>query len=221
MRISAVTVCVDYSDLLAKSIEVRRNTLDHFLVVTSYEDEKTIRLCGEFGIDYHPTDAFYRNGASFNKYLAMVEAIEARKIQDGFWSDWNLFLDADIVLPADWRKITEPLIKHGNLYGCKRVTESGIKMQYEELAGFFQLFHTSDPNVQREPLLETNWRHAGGGDSEFQMRWKAHQQHWLPFHVEHLGETGQNWWGKGKRQEMKEMVKERIRIRGISPMERL
>ncbi len=166
------------------------------------------------------TEIFYANDAAFNKGAALSEAA-ANCITDGRWKDWVALIDADIVPPPNWKALVEAEEpQSGNLYGARRVLENGKQFYDGEIAGFFQLFHTSDPNVQRRPLVETDWVHAGGYDSEFQFRWKDHQRIHLPIHMTHLGEPGQNWFGRGEVDEMKTMLAAR-RGRMFAPTERL
>jgi hypothetical protein len=117
-----------------------------------------------------------------------------------------LFLDADIVLPrnADFSRI-----QPGNLYGARRCMcldprswdEGEEWSQYEispegELAGYFHLFHGSDPIVQKRPLYGTRWRHGGGYDSDAEQKWPRSRKVWMPFTVLHLGEPFTNWLGR-------------------------
>jgi hypothetical protein len=219
MRISGLTVCVAYSDLLAKGWQAWVDGLERILVVTSPKDEATINLCQCWGIEYYPTNAFYENGAVFNKGAAISEAVETSHWLD----DWQLLFDADIIPHKGWRAIVETSgIQAGNLYGAKRRYEDGRDIWDGELAGFFQLFHASDPNVQqRKPLLDCGWTHAGGYDSEFQSRWPHSHRLYLPLTVTHQGEPRQNWWGRGNIDAMRSMDEERAKTRKLASCERM
>lgn len=220
MKINGLTVSVNYADLFEKSLSRWTRGLDHLLVVTSPADAATQGLCDNWGIPYYPTDAFYRNGAAFNKGLAISEAVEAcHWIEDA----WQLLFDADIVPPSDWRDIVEAARPQpGILYGATRQLESGERFSdRSEIPGYFQLFHGSDPNVQRKPLLDTSWRHAGGMDSEFHQRWLGNRKRWLDMTLIHQGEPGMNWHGRGNYEATAKMLMERIRCRGIGKDERI
>jgi hypothetical protein len=65
-----------------------------------------------------------------------------------------------------------------------------------EWAGYFQLFHAEDPHLGSAPWHEINWRHAGGADSFFQQKWPTSHKIRFPWNVLHLGEAGQNWYGR-------------------------
>ena len=216
MTIQGLVVCVDYADYLERSIDVWRRGLDDLLVVTTAADEATIRLCEEHETDWYETDAFTASGSVFNKAAALSEAVE--RID---WAGWVLNIDADIVPPADWReRVNAARCEPGYLYGCMRCAESGRPVADSELASYFHLWHTSDPLVQRRPLWDVSWRHAGGYDSEFSFRWGPARWRRLPLRVTHLGQPGVNWWGRNNPDAHEEMMRQRRVFRGIGPCER-
>lgn len=206
LHITGVAVCVDYADLLERVIDTWLPSLDLLLVVTSSSDSTTHRLCERYNVPVFITGAFYRDGADFNKALATCEAVEALP-----WKDWFLFLDADTRLPDNWRRIAEDAnIQPGNIYGAKRYHEDGQPIDDgPEMPSYFQLWHTSDVNVQRRPLFDNLYPDAGGYDSEFHMRWKPEQRIWLPMRVIHLGEPGKNWAGRFNQKPIREIVRKR------------
>lgn len=217
MDIHGVTVCVDYADLLVRGLSRWLSGLTTLTVVTTPDDAHTLKLVEGLAVRTWRTEVFYADGAAFNKGAALSEAFEAVVP----WKDWIALIDADIVPPRNWKQILEQeQPQPGHLYGAHRVLENGRRYHDGEIAGFFQLFHTSDPHVQRRPLVETNWVHAGGYDSELQFRWKPHQRVHLPIDMTHLGEPGKNWFGVGNEAEMRTMLAAR-RDRGVQPTERL
>jgi hypothetical protein len=209
MKISAISVCVSYSDLLRKSIEIWKRTLDGLLVVTTPTDADTMRLCEAWDVPTFVTTAFFDDGAAFNQGKAKSLAFDFLQP-----SDWCLWLDADIVPPPDWRDIADPLIRPGALFGAPRTREDGSLIQDRELAGYFQLFHTSDPGAQQRPIVDTCWPHCGCHDSYFANRWARHDRIWLPFTVTHLGNPGENWFGRGNLEMMNQMRAERAKQGG-------
>lgn len=99
-KLVAITVCVDYSDFLAFCIG-NHSLFNDWYIVTSSKDVATQNLCSYYsGTSVHciVTDAFYENGATFNKWAGYNVALEKakRKYPKGAWV---LFLDADIYLP--------------------------------------------------------------------------------------------------------------------------
>lgn len=217
MKINALTVCVDYSDFLHRSISRWCQGLESLLVVTSPADKATQDLCEMLDIPTHVTDAFYRDGASFNKGRAMEEARLTMP-----WEDWILFFDADILPELKWYRGVQGA-DHARLNGAKRlygdrVTPTPIpddRLGY----GYFQLFHSLNPVVDRTPLLDGSWRHAGGYDSAFLDLWPRPAKE-MPIKLHHMGE-GSNWFGRGNQGEYNKLVSERVKFGGILPSERL
>ena len=74
-----------------------------------------------------------------------------------------------------------------------------IHRNVAEWAGYSQIFHASDPVLGPAPWHETNWKHAGGADSFFQMKWPKERKIRPPFEVLHLGPAGENWYGRASR----------------------
>lgn len=202
MNLRGIVVCVSYDDLA--SITFARN-VRHFtelIVVTSPHDAKTQELCRKFdNVVPFVTDAFYRNGAKFNKGLA-IELASIEHCRDG----WNLIHDADIILPPDFRV---PSLNVGTLYGARRRLliepkhfDDSLRWQElplsndVELAGYFQLFHASDPHIAARPWYDVTYTHAGGGDAYFQNRWSNAEKQWLTQEVLHLGPRDSNWFGR-------------------------
>lgn len=218
MRISGLTVSVNYADLLEKSIDLW-NVCDKLLVVTTPEDAATRALCASRDVLMHQTDAFYRDGAVFNKGAAISEAVEIFDYLD----DWCLLFDADMIPPRGWRGIVETSgLQPGNIYGARRVMEDGSTNRSDdfELAGYFQMFHSTDANAQRKPLLDCRWTHAGGYDSELQGRWSRDRKIRLPLTLTHQGQPGRNWFGRFNTAQMDKLIEDRSRAGKIVAYER-
>lgn len=219
MKINGLAVCVDYSNYLHKSIYRWKNTLDTLLVVTSNQDTATQQLCESYEIPYCCTDAFYLNGAKFNKGLAMEEA---RQIMP--WKDWILFFDADIIPDINWKSQigqADPTRLNGAARydqkpdGSITMIDDGGRVGW----GYFQLFHSQDSHVQRRPLMDGSWKHAGGYDNSFVSLWPEPAKR-LPTTLIHMGPNG-NWFGVGRQQEYHEMQERRRRNGGhVQPEER-
>jgi hypothetical protein len=197
MRISGITVCVGYADYLAQSIERwidypgNLNGLDEWIIVTTPQDHATRELCQRYDLKQHLTDVFHANGAAFNKAAAMDEALAVLRPKE-----WVAFIDADVIPPIHWLFKVETLAPSpGSLYGGVRTTCTGNRIIDTELAGFFQLWHASDPVTQEWPLLGS-WHNASAYDSEFMRRWPAEKRVILPVTFSHLGLPGVNWCGR-------------------------
>jgi len=166
----------------------------------------------------YATDVFYANGAWFNKGAAMEEARGSMP-----WEDWILFLDADVVPEADWKeKVDAAGLQSGKLYGCRRLNARDQTWIDNPLCaaiaddrvgyGYFQLFHSADPLVQKRPLLERHWVHGGNYDSMFLLRWPRAEE--LNLRLWHIGGPSHNWYGKGQDHLFDAMERERIRRGG-------
>ena len=115
MRIEAVTVCVGYGDFLAATLPENLPLVDDLVVVTSPDDEETRAVCRKHNV-FHILSEDYRRGGPFNK---------ARMINRGFdqigCQDWILHLDADIVLPRQFRRLVDwANLDERVLYGADR-----------------------------------------------------------------------------------------------------
>ena len=132
-------------------------------------------------------------------------------------------MDADIVWP-DISQYPVLELEKGKLYGPRRRILPNIPLQSDatgmstgalipqesdwkklrlhntrEFSGWTQIFHAEDPHIPAPghgPWFETNWKHAGGADSYFHMRWAEEDKVRLPWEVLHLGQHGANWCGR-------------------------
>lgn len=196
----AITVCVEYDDLLAITLPLNLRHFEQILVVTSPHDYRTRSICAKLpNVVCYITDAFWRDGASFRKWLAVEEGFDALGRDD-----WTCHIDADTLLPetVDWS-----VLERGNLYSARRRMLVEPKewrpdlnwkalplVNDRELPGCVHVFHADDAG--QPPWYGTHWLHAGGGDSHFVSKWRRECQKWLPFEVLHLGKDGCNWHGR-------------------------
>ncbi|OHB83796.1 MAG: hypothetical protein A2V98_19855 [Planctomycetes bacterium RBG_16_64_12] len=199
---NGIVVSVEYDDLLAITLPRNATHFERILVVTSPADEATQDLVSRTSnAEVHTTDAFYRHGAAFNKGLALEEGFEVLG-RDG----WLVVWDADIVMP---QPMDLEAIEVGNLYSphrrmCRNLAEWQGQIHWKkwpiqgdrEHAGYFQLFHGQDPVLRQRPWYGTDWRHAGGCDSDFQAKWPNQRRRRLSFEVLHLGVEHVNWHGR-------------------------
>lgn len=111
-----------FDDLLDVTLNANHGHFDTMIVVTAQDDRLTQAVCQKYGATCVQTDLFRKNGRKFNKGAA---------INAGFgyfqWRGWRMHLDADIVLPDNFRRI---LFNHTNLdkntiYGADRVNVIG------------------------------------------------------------------------------------------------
>lgn len=97
-KIEAVIICVNYSDFLDITLNENLKHFDQIIVVTSKEDIDTQSICKKYNATCLETNAFYLNDAKFNKGMAIDVGFSYLK-----YKDWVINLDADIVLPDNFR----------------------------------------------------------------------------------------------------------------------
>jgi hypothetical protein len=143
MKITAITISVDYDDFLVHSLKHNKGLFDRWIIVTNKNSKNTVNMCKEYEVECIETDAFYE-GAIFNKYAGINKALE--KVDDG----WVLFIDADIILHETFRRVLEELrLNESFLYGIDRLYCEGPSnwKQYLEGSGILKeywLLHTSN-----------------------------------------------------------------------------
>lgn len=203
-ELRALITCVEYHDLLEITLPHNKHHFSEIIVVTHKADEPTHQVAAQLEIDTFNTNAFYNNGALFNKWAAIEHAL------DHFGRHgWLCLLDADTLWPSNinWpeltpnnlygppRRILDPVtlpIPHESLWNSLPIEQNSLR----EFPGYSQIFHALDIHLPTPPWHNTNWKHAGREDSFFQKRWPANHKIRLPFHALHLGPTGQNWAGR-------------------------
>jgi hypothetical protein len=100
-RVEAVTVCVGYADFLAATAPENAPLLDNWIVITSPDDEETRMVCRKHNI-FHILSEDYKRGGPFNKARMINRALDQISAKD-----WILHVDADIVLPRQFRNLLE------------------------------------------------------------------------------------------------------------------
>jgi hypothetical protein len=103
MYLEAITICVNFSDVLAHTLPANKGHFDRFVVVTDPNDRATWAVCRHHHVECISTDQFYHNDAAFNKGRGI--SCSMRQALTG--QDWVLHLDADIVLPPRAREMLD------------------------------------------------------------------------------------------------------------------
>lgn len=198
----AILVSVDYSDLLSITLPHNRHHFEEVMVVTDRSDLAAVKIAQDNDCRVYRTNAFYEDGAFFNKWVALEQALDAYG-RHGLMC----IMDADVLWPEsiDW-----PELKPTKLYGSLRHmlyewpsdipaerdwNKFPIHRNINEWAGYTQIFHADDPHLGNPPWHEIDWLHAGGADSFFQAKWPRPDRIRL-FTVLHLGRAGKNWLGR-------------------------
>lgn len=116
MYLEGVMVSVDFGDYLEQTLPHTRPHFDDLVVVTSPADERTRDVCRAAGARPVVTDAFYGDGAVFNKGRGINVGLTALRR-----TDWVVHVDADIVLPRGFRAALEAKeLDRDTLYGVRR-----------------------------------------------------------------------------------------------------
>lgn len=201
-NLTAIIVCVDYADFLACTWPLNRYVLDNILVVTCGRDIETQKYCQDNYINYFVTEKMYEGGAAFRKAAAINAAIDYQQP-----TDWVVMLDADIILPKDFRQTVGNIdLERDTLYGCFRL-ECETYRSYQKMlrnpaimksfplcrspknSGFFHMFHSSTNRRYSERSLN-----AAEYDLVF---WRnAPKKCTLSILAVHLGPIRTNWNGR-------------------------
>lgn len=197
----AAIVSVDFGDLLQITLPYNRHHFKEVMVVTAPADYKTQEVARQNDAGVYVTDRFYTDGADFNKWASLEEGLDAYG-RHGLMC----IMDADVLWP---KKISHDY-QVGNLYSPCRFIHPDItrpipvearwkycqKFTDYEWAGYTQIFWADDPHLPQPPWHETNWKHAGGADSFFQILWPIERKIRPNWKVLHLGSPGKNWCGR-------------------------
>lgn len=95
---NAILVSVDMADLLSITLPYNRHHFDRVLVVTTKGSQDAVEA-DKHSAEVYATDAFYRHGASFNKWLALEEAFDACNYR----KSWLCVMDVDVLWPKQLR----------------------------------------------------------------------------------------------------------------------
>jgi hypothetical protein len=202
----AVIVSVEYGDILNITLPYNRHHFEEVLVITTPQDDETIRVARRNNARIHLTRAFYDGGAIFNKWKALEEGLSAF----GRWGILAL-MDADIMWPKSLPEIESGAgYERGYLYGPYRYLWKDLRLSLPpeaqwrslqrfkdfEFPGYTQIFHADDPHLPFAPWHEIDWVWAGGADSAFQNLWPPERRYRLSWPTLHLGVPFQNWAGR-------------------------
>ena len=154
MKLTTITVCVDYSDFFKFALAHNRQILKNYHAVTTPQDKDTHALCQQYGLHVIATNSFYDDGAVFNKGKAINDGLEQSRA-----SGWVLLLDADIFLPPQFLDIlSTKQLDRRYLYSANRLCIDkdlcqahmispdylrACAEQQPNYCGYFQMFHTS------------------------------------------------------------------------------
>ena len=208
MQIDCIIPCVGYDDFLDLTLPSIKPHFDSILVVTMDSDAATKKCCLKYHTPFLCTDEWYSEMSVLNKGRALNEAL-------GFLNhiDWICSLDADIVLPEDFRQRLSDL-DPVCLYSARRkmcrtaaeykrfLTDRNM-MRFQDaiasgrtepiLLGYLQLWCQR----VRPVAFPISYPNAEYYDITFCRNWSVDNRRNIPdMHVLHLGEHGVNWNGR-------------------------
>ncbi len=115
MNLTAISVCVNYSDFFAWTSLANKGLFSKWIIVTDTKDFKTKNIALSQGYTVVQTDVFYE-GDTFKKFNGINAGLEKSS------TDWVLFLDVDIALPHITKRVLDSLkLDKECLYGIDRI----------------------------------------------------------------------------------------------------
>jgi hypothetical protein len=113
-----------FDDMLDATLKLNMPQVDTMIVVTSHEDHKTQAVARKHGALLVVTDLHQKNGRNFNKGAAINAGLSYFQ-----YHGWRLHLDADIALPANFRRLlfNHHKLERSCIYGADRMDVIGLK----------------------------------------------------------------------------------------------
>lgn len=202
-KISCVITCINYGDYLAETLPLNRRHFDEMVVVTDYEDRETAEVCERYGVKCVQSERAHLDGAVIAKGEMINDGIAAMDNPE-----WILNIDADVILPYNFRRSFDTAIFNpGVLYWTRRIEpndndmlkvrqmlrhemlnffkrEKTFSQTYNDMSGYFQLWHIGAKAI-REYGQNSQWYPEGFKTAErvdrvFAERWPDKKQVALP-----------------------------------------
>jgi len=207
----AIITCVNYDDYLSLTLPKNKEFFSETIVVTSENDFATHEICKKYDVSLIMTNKFFEKGAVFNKGKAINVGLESLDSQN-----WVCHLDADIILPENFKNIDTKQLNKNYIYGCARkmcpskdaweeFNKTGnckewlkLKAKYFKVGmttikhfvpiGYFQLFHMQANCLTIPPFYPECSNNAAESDVMFSLKFEKHK--YLDMEVIHLPVVG-------------------------------
>src|SRR5580693_6983647 len=104
-RLEAVTVRINYGDILRETAKYNAAIFDRWLIVTEASDEETREVCRQFSLPVLLSEdgkSAAGDGGDFNKGKLVERGLRMLGT-----NAWKVHIDADIVLPTRTRHFLE------------------------------------------------------------------------------------------------------------------
>ena len=204
MDIIAITVSVNYDDILKHILHQNSKLLTLWYIITSPEDKNTINLINDSGLSNVKILLYndFKKNASFNKGGAICFGQEYVYTNHGEANN-ILILDSDIYLPDNMLEILADGIKDDTIYSVferfdYKLLDDFIHIKnpikaYNEkdILGFFQLYRGSSKYKYKSShncsMCDETFRNLFNGKQEL-----------LNITVRHLGSARVAWNGRDK-----------------------
>jgi len=203
MHIIALTVCVNYADILKYTMQ-NHNFFEKWYIITSPDDMNTINTIKDLNysnIECLIYNDFYKN-SSFNKGGAVKFG---QNYINSHHTDSNiLLLDADIYLPDNFLESLPEKLENNTLYGVTNRFDYWTKDEFlnkqnphryplsNAFVGFFQLYKQGHTNTYLDSY------NCAVCDHTWSNTFKVKRN--LDLSVIHLGRDGVNWNGRDYKQ---------------------
>jgi hypothetical protein len=205
MGIVAITICVNYDDILKHMLNQNSKFFDVWYIVTSAEDKNTQQLILKSGLKNVRLllfDGFYKD-AKFNKGGAICFA--QSYIEKNHTNPVILILDADIYLPNDFLKKIPKEFDKNTLYGpkerldywkledFKNFKNPHVNKHGNDFIGCFQLYKQSSFKYEKS-------NNCAECDNVFREKFKKKLH--LDLSIRHLGKGEVNWDGRKSKNDL-------------------
>lgn len=206
--ITMVTSSFGYGDYFSVTGHLNRPLVDRLIVVTSIEDEETIRAAQAAGCEVMVTAVETPTRPRF-AVIGHKNYFINRALRTVPAEDWVVYVDSDIIVPPAFTEFRQGAFEPGHLYGsgARRLCENEEDVlasycdspwidrleQCMGIIGYFGFFQRTSVEHQlpegrpdRDDALEQD-------DHLFLMSYPSEKRVLTGFQVIHLGSTGVNW----------------------------
>lgn len=163
MHIEAVSVCVGYADFLSETAKHNVGVLDTWTIVTEPGDTETREICRKKNLKMILSD----DGSRFGKPFGKGRLVE-RGLQHLSANGWRLHLDADIVLPHDFRhRLLAADLQEDMIYGVDRVLATSWghwqKIKHSGYVHGEQYGYHCQTQFMKDAAIGSRWAHPQFG----------------------------------------------------------
>ena len=201
LEIIAITVSVNYSDLLDIIIPENYKFFKKWYIITEQTDSNTLAIINKYNCSN--IELVFYNFKNNNKIFDKgggIKYVQSEFIKD---NDLVILLDSDIILPHNFNEIVNTIpINLNTLYGAKgrydyytmehlsnNIIDNKENNDSVFIIGYFQLY------IHSSHILYSNSENCAICDLEFN-HYFAKKKHIDNLYVKHLGKSGINWNGR-------------------------